>query len=1085
MVVGHRTRLLGVVSTVTAVAVSVALLAPPASALAPVRTAAFSLDDSCLGQCSDILPPGQNGSATLVEILANQISGAQPRHADDQRDRYANLALGYPGLTDETLSSFFNDASYDVDPKQVESVVTPRSDVTITRDTATGVPHVRGTTRYGTEYGAGWVGAQDRLWLMDVLRNVGRGTLTNFAGGAPSNRAFEQNFFVKAPYTDADLQAQIDRVAASGPRGAQALADVNAYLDGVNAYITSSRAARNFPGEYVLAGYIDSVTNVGTIKPFSLPDIVAIAGVVGALFGSGGGGEVQAALALLSLQARYGAVQGEAIWKAFRAQDDAEAVATVHDGTRFRYGTTPTTTADVALPDAGSVRSQQLVFDATGSAAATSSAATSSTAATSTTAATSSTTGTSSTASIGAALATARHGMSNALVVSGAHTASGHPVAVFGPQAGYFAPQLLMLQDLQGPGISARGASFAGLNFYVQLGRGKDYSWSATSSSQDITDTYAVPLCNPSGPVTTDSKHYLFRGTCTPMEAISRTNSWKPTTADGTAAGSYRLTAYRTRYGIVQYTGTVGGVPTAFTELRSTYLHEADSIIGFQQFNDPDFVTGPEQFQAAAQNIAYAFNWFYVDSAHTAYYNSGANPVRAATVDPSLPIGAGPATEWAGWDPATNTPTYQPAAEHPQAIDQDYFISWNNKPAPGIAGPGWGLGSVHRGNLLDTPVKATVSSGTKTTRASLVKTMMAAGLTDLRGKEVLPELLAVIDSAPVTDPALATAVGQLRSWLAAGALRTETASGSHVYLDATAIRIMDAWWPLLVQAQFGPSLGDDGFARLQAVLQVDEAPSGSTGGANDSVDDQRHKGSSFQYGWWSYVDKDLRRVLGRTVADPLPTSFCGSASGGTTAACRQVLLTSLAAAVATPAATTYPADASCSAGDQWCADTIVHSTLGGIKHNKIGWQNRPTFQQVVEFPISRATSSANLAAGRTASASSVESSSYPAARAVDSDSSTRWSSSSSNAQNLTVDLGAVLPVGRVVLRWEAAYGKGYRIETSTDGTTWTTRATVTDGNGGVDNVWFTPATARYVRMQGVTRGTSYGYSLYELEVYRG
>ena len=41
----------------------------------------------------------------------------------------------------------------------------------------------------------------------------------------------------------------------------------------------------------------------------------------------------------------------------------------------------------------------------------------------------------------------------------------------------------------------------------------------------------------------------------------------------------------------------------------------------------------------------------------------------------------------------------------------------------------------------------------------------------------------------------------------------------------------------------------------------------------------------------------------------------------------------------------------------------------------------------------------------------------------------------------------------------------------------------TAGNGGVDNVTFTPTTARYVRMQGVTRATSYGYSLYELEVY--
>ena len=110
-----------------------------ATALAASRTASFSADDYCLGQCSDILPAGENGSATLAEILANQVSGAQPKHADDQRDPYSNLALGYKTLTDETLSTYFNDASFDVDPYKVESVSTPRSDATITRDTATGV----------------------------------------------------------------------------------------------------------------------------------------------------------------------------------------------------------------------------------------------------------------------------------------------------------------------------------------------------------------------------------------------------------------------------------------------------------------------------------------------------------------------------------------------------------------------------------------------------------------------------------------------------------------------------------------------------------------------------------------------------------------------------------------------------------------------------------------------------------------------------------------------------------------------------------------------------------------------------------
>ena len=71
---------------------------------------------------------------------------------------------------------------------------------------------------------------------------------------------------------------------------------------------------------------------------------------------------------------------------------------------------------------------------------------------------------------------------SNWELVSAKHSANGHPLAVMGPQVGYFVPQILMEEDLHGPGIDARGASFAGVNLYVQLGHGRDYAWSATTS---------------------------------------------------------------------------------------------------------------------------------------------------------------------------------------------------------------------------------------------------------------------------------------------------------------------------------------------------------------------------------------------------------------------------------------------------------------------------------------------------------------------------------------------------------------------------------------------------------------------------
>ncbi|MDX6313651.1 MAG: hypothetical protein QOF84_6637 [Streptomyces sp.] len=909
---------IGKLRTITGAAV-IALGAALVSPL-PQQAHAATVTDYCQSQCSDILPPGENGNATFAQVLLNQVFGTQPDHAEDQLAPYSNLTSGYQSLTTSTINSFFNDGSLGVASGQVASTESPggRTDVTIVRDTKAGIPHITGTTRYGTEYGAGYAAAEDRLWLMDVFRHVGRGQLTPFAGGAASNQGLEQQFWRSAPYSEAELQAQIDSIANNnGTRGTQALADATAYITGINAYIDASDSGRYFPGEYVLTGHKDSVTNAGTIDHFKLTDLVALASVIGVLFGTGGGGEVNNALSLLAAQEQYGTTEGTKVWESFRERNDPEATLTVHNGESFPYATKPATAVGEALPDSGSVTEEPLVYDRTGSAATASASTASATAA-------------------AAALTSARRGMSNALVVSGKHTASGHPVAVFGPQTGYFAPQLLMLQEIEGPGISARGASFAGLSMYVELGRGQDYAWSATTSGQDVVDSYAVELCQ-------DDYHYLFHGTCTAMDKIEQTNSWVPTVADGTAAGSYRMQVYKTKYGPVEYRATVGGKKVAYTTLRTSYMHEADSVIGFQMLNDPDYVKSPATFQAAASHIDYTFNWFYADSTHTAYYNSGNNPVRAAGVDTEFPVWAQSAYDWQNWNPTTNTPDYTPASAHPNSVDQDYYISWNNKLAKDYTNASWGNGSVHRGDLLEDRVKALVAAG-GVTRVKLVQAMEDAALTDLRAEDVLPELLKVIKTQTVTDSTLATAVTQLSDWVTAGGKRKETSSGSHTYANATAIQILDAWWPLLVQAEFEPGLGSDLYQAMTANLSVDEAPSAGHGPTGS------HAGSSFQYGWWSYVDKDIRSVLGETVNGGLAKSYCG---GGTVSACRDVLLSSLKTAVAKTAAQVYPGDDFCSAGDQWCADSINQRALGGIKHSKITWQNRPTYQQVVEFPSHR------------------------------------------------------------------------------------------------------------------------------------
>ncbi|HEV3357233.1 MAG TPA: penicillin acylase family protein [Pseudonocardiaceae bacterium] len=964
-------RKLSLLAALVAVATGVALgvTAPANAAHNPRSTSALESNDYCGGQCSDILPPGENGNATLADILANKVLGTAPAHTADQLNTYGNLADNYQNLTNATIDNYFNDSSFGVPPANVESTISPRGDVTIIRDKQTGVPHIYGTTRSGTEYGAGYAAAQDRLWLMDLFRHVGRGELTSFAGGAVANRQLEQTFWAAAPYTEQDLQNQVTAIANSGPQGAQAMQDINSYLAGINAYITQAYNNRTFPGEYDLTGHINPVTNAGSITPFGATDLIAIASVIGALFGTGGGGEVQSALVKEAADAQYGVTKGDQVWRSFQEENDPEADLTLHDGQSFPYSASPANPQGVAMPDPGSVTPQQEVFDPTGSAtSSTATAATRQTANTST-----------STPQVPAAnalprnkdgspnlnpakgifnngvlpgnLLSSKHGMSNALVVSGQYTDDGHPIAVFGPQTGYFAPQLLMLEELQGPGISSRGAAFAGLSFYVELGRGEDYSWSATSAGQDITDTFAIQLCNPDGsPATEASNSYVYNGQCTAMDALEQDDSWSPTTADSTATGSYKLIVYRTNYGLVQSRATINGQPVAYTSQRSTYMHEAASIIGFQSFNDPAQMGTPQQFEQAASNINYTFNWFYVNNAHIAYYNSGWNPQRPANVDPNLPIQAASQYEWTNWDPSTDTAGYTASSAHPNSIDQNYYISWNNKQALNYTAAGYGQNSVYRSDLLDSRVKALINSGNKISRSDVVKAMEDAAVTDLRGEDVLPDLLQVINSQPVTDPNQATLVSELTAWQQAGSKIVETSQGSQTFTDAAAIQLMDAWWPLLVQAEFTPGMGQNLFNAMISAIQINESPSGGqTGPATGPVDANEsisHKGSSFQFGWWGYVDKDLRALLGDNVQGPLGAQFCG---GGSLSACRTALLNSLVQAGGESASQVYTGDSDCSAGNQWCADSIIQRPMGGITDGKITWQNRPTFQQVVQY----------------------------------------------------------------------------------------------------------------------------------------
>jgi hypothetical protein len=172
--------------------------------------------------------------------------------------------------------------------------------------------------------------------------------------------------------------------------------------------------------------------------------------------------------------------------------------------------------------------------------------------------------------------------------------------------------------------------------------------------------------------------------------------------------------------------------------------------------------------------------------------------------------------------------------------------------------------------------------------------------------------------------------------VASGAHRINRAhpGASGAYDQSAAVRIMDAWWPLWVRAEFQPALGSTLLHEVETDFPINDEPGHGVSG--------NHLGSAFDVGFYGIVQKDLRSVLRRKVAGRLNRLYCG---GGSLRKCRAALESSLLAAVAEPATTVYPADGVCKAGDQMCSDSIQFRAIGAITQPLIEWINRPTFQQ--------------------------------------------------------------------------------------------------------------------------------------------
>src|SRR4051812_21921309 len=376
------------------------------------------------------------------------------------------------------------------------------------------------------------------------------------------------------------------------------------------------------------------------------------------------------------------------------------------------------------------------------------------------------------------------------------------------------------------------------------------------------------------------------------------------------------VTLRSTVHGPVVGYATVGGRRVAISRKRSTRGREVASALPVEDLMRNRVRSAADFRRTVSRGFEVTFNFMYADDRDVAMVSTGRLPVRPAGVDTGLPTIGDGRFEWRGF--------IRPGQPPQQTRRGGVILNWNNKPARGwtAADDTWHYGSVVRNELF----RAGIAARRKHTAASVVSVMNRAATTDLRNALLLPMIAGVLRTGPAPSPRAQRMLDLLHDWRVKGSSRLDRDLDGRI--DHPGAAIMDVAYPRLADAVVSPVLGPQ-------LEQLDSL--------NPRSDDANSQGSSYNAGWYSYVDKHLRTLLGRRVRSPFALRHCGSRN--------------LAAGRASlwPAPESAGAEAEGRYGspspDQWRADANAERIkfTPGLLPKTMRWTNRPTFQQVMEF----------------------------------------------------------------------------------------------------------------------------------------
>jgi penicillin amidase len=489
-------------------------------------------------------------------------------------------------------------------------------EITIIRDHF-GVPHIFAKSQRGAYYAGGYAVAQDRLFQLERYRRDARGQIAEIDGPSAFQRDVQMRN-LRAP--EPLLQAKFDSLKDDLKQSLQA------YADGVNAYMQECISRNRIPAEFKTAGIIQPA-------PWKVTDTIAIGSMMSERFGTISASS-PANMAILKLLKEKFGEQAEKMFDDLFWANDPQATTTImsdHNNHKVK-------TRKVGLQSRLNLDdvSYDLLAEASRAIQLTD------------------------VIEYGQAHGLPTKWGSYSWAISPKRSASGYPILVGGPQMGFGTPQISHEIQYTAPGLNVSGMGIPGIPG-VLIGHNDDVAWTMTTGGSDMKVIYAEQI-NPA-----NADQYFHNGKYRDMEKrieVFNIKGEKPR----------EVAVRRTLHGPLVYVfrPAEDQARIAFSRATAYEGHEFDTFEAVYDFNHAKSIS---DFEKAGEKI-YTNHNFIVASADgsIAYWHCGRPPLPISGVDPRLPV---PGT--GQYDKIQ----YRQFAEMPHVINptEGFIMNWNTKPA--------------------------------------------------------------------------------------------------------------------------------------------------------------------------------------------------------------------------------------------------------------------------------------------------------------------------------------------------------------------------------------------------------------------